>query len=634
MTEKETAREPQTKERISSREIKQKGRGVLKKHYLLLVIVCIVLGVLKGDLGISTEKQDEGITISTGDEEEQAEVRSENKSVTGSTGVLTSGMTASDVMLSCLTDGVEEGSQLAKAIRDSQIEAATDPALGRTRGVMATVVNTVSSGAMWVTIIAALRSLIHSETAAAALAIAGAGILLFLFYVFVREFYMAVLCRFFLESRTYAQVPYTRMLFFHKVKRWARVSLTLFVTRVFHTLWSLTLVGYFIKMYTYRLVPWIIAENPDIQPLEAITLSRRMMAGHKWDMFIKELSFIGWYLLGGVTFGLSDIFYATPYRYAALTEYYVWLRSLAKEKNIPGAEKLCDTWLYEKAPAELVEKTYADEKRRMSEPAAPKPHRAKALDILADWFGISLWRTPAEKAYEESLSRENSSREYAAILKGDAYPGRLSPIPEQAKNHRVEGIHYNRTYSLPVIGFLFLNFSFVGWLWEGTLHLLQSGTFVNRGVLHGPWIPIYGTGCILVLVLLKKLRGNPVLHFFATVLLCGCVEYFTGYFLEMTHGGQKWWDYSGYYLNLQGRVCFEGLLVFGIGGCLVIYLIAPIVDQMLSAVPVKVLAPVVAVLMCVFMVDNVYSSRHPNMGEGVTDIAMLEESPGEVSRMA
>ena len=287
MTEKETAREPQTKERISSREIKQKGRGVLKKHYLLLVIVCIVLGVLKGDLGISTEKQDEGITISTRDEEEQAEVRSENKSVTGSTGVLTSGMTASDVMLSCLTDGVEEGSQLAKAIRDSQIEAATDPALGRT-----------------------------------------------------------------------------------------------------------------------------------------------------------------------------------------------------------------------------------------------------------------------------------------------------------------------------------------------------------RGVLHGPWIPIYGTGCILVLVLLKKLRGNPVLHFFATVLLCGCVEYFTGYFLEMTHGGQKWWDYSGYYLNLQGRVCFEGLLVFGIGGCLVIYLIAPIVDQMLSAVPVKVLAPVVAVLMCVFMVDNVYSSRHPNMGEGVTDIAMLEESPGEVSRMA
>ena len=73
------------------------------------------------------------------------------------------------------------------------------------------------------------------------------------------------------------------------------------------------------------------------------------------------------------------------------------------------------------------------------------------------------------------------------------------------------------------------------------LHLLSEGTFVNRGVLHGPWLPIYGTGGVLVLLTLYKLRDKPWLEFWATVVVCGVVEYFTAYYLETVYD-RRWWD--------------------------------------------------------------------------------------------
>ena len=129
------------------------------------------------------------------------------------------------------------------------------------------------------------------------------------------------------------------------------------------------------------------------------------------------------------------------------------------------------------------------------------------------------------------------------------------------------------------------------------MHMITYGEFVNRGVLHGPWLPIYGTGSVLILLILNKFRKNPPLEFISAMTLCGFIEYFTGYYLEMTHNGQRWWDYTGYYLNLHGRICAEGLLTFGIGGMLIVYVLAPLLDNILR---------------------QCYSSRHPNTGTGIT----------------
>ena len=165
---------------------------------------------------------------------------------------------------------------------------------------------------------------------------------------------------------------------------------------------------------------------------------------------------------------------------------------------------------------------------------------------------------------------------------------------------------------------LFFLFSIIGWCWEVVLHLLSEGTFVNRGVLHGPWLPIYGTGGVLVLLTLYKLRDKPWLEFWATVVVCGVAEYFTAYYLETVYD-RRWWDYAGYFLNLHGRICAEGLLVFGLGGMAVVYGVAPLFDNLLHKVRRSVLIGLCAALIALFCVDQAYSHFHPNEGEGITD---------------
>ena len=94
--------------------------------------------------------------------------------------------------------------------------------------------------------------------------------------------------------------------------------------------------------------------------------------------------------------------------------------------------------------------------------------------------------------------------------------------------------------------------------------------------------------------------------------------------MEIATGGTKWWDYSGYYLNLNGRICAEGLLVFGIGGLAIVYAIAPMIDDLVSRFNEKKVMAVCTVLMVLFLADVIYSQIHPNTGKGVTDIEARE----------
>ena len=177
-----------------------------------------------------------------------------------------------------------------------------------------------------------------------------------------------------------------------------------------------------------------------------------------------------------------------------------------------------------------------------------------------------------------------------------------------------------RHYSVWSLIVIFLGLSFFGWLWEVGIALVSYGNFVNRGALHGPWLPIYGTGAVLILTVLYRFRRNPALEFAATIVVCGFLEYMTSLIMEIATGGMKWWDYSGYFLNLNGRICAEGLLVFGIGGLAISYVIAPIVDDLVSRMGEKKLKVICVGLMALFLFDAGYSQLHPNAGKGVTDI--------------
>ena len=80
----------------------------------------------------------------------------------------------------------------------------------------------------------------------------------------------------------------------------------------------------------------------------------------------------------------------------------------------------------------------------------------------------------------------------------------------------------------------------------------------------------------------------------------------------------KWWDYSGYFINLHGKICAEGLLVFGIGGMAAVYIIAPMLDNLLKRLPRKARIAACAALLILFAADVVYSGKHPNAGAGIS----------------
>ena len=240
--------------------------------------------------------------------------------------------------------------------------------------------------------------------------------------------------------------------------------------------------------------------------------------------------------------------------------------------------------------------------------------------FLARNFGILLFRREQEREYEKRQAEFVRVHSLIDDVQREAYPVRLYPIPEEERRKLVQSLNYMRHYSVWSLITIFLGMSVFGWMWEVGMHLVSYGEFVNRGALHGPWLPIYGTGSVLMLTVLNRFRRNPALEFCTTVVLCGFLEYMTSLVMEIATGGTKWWDYSGYFLNLHGRICAEGLLVFGIGGLAIVYAIAPMIDDLVNRISEKRVMTACTVLMIIFFADVVYSQIHPNVGKGVTDI--------------
>jgi uncharacterized membrane protein len=81
------------------------------------------------------------------------------------------------------------------------------------------------------------------------------------------------------------------------------------------------LIGTFILAYAYRMVPYLIQEYPELTPREALKLSREMMRGHKWNLFVLDLTFMGWVLLTILTLGIGGL-WLTPYMQTTVAHYY------------------------------------------------------------------------------------------------------------------------------------------------------------------------------------------------------------------------------------------------------------------------------------------------------------------------
>ena len=589
------------------KDLKARAKKVLKKHYRLFLLLCVISSILGGQSVMSGS----GMNI------QEADVS--QASVTFTNTIINSFL---NYTMEIAEDNFADQKQQVRETEKRYVEdSLVNPgaALGRSRGVFASVVNKLSSGAYLLTLTVGIRSLAGTDSGAIVIMLLGALLLVFLIQIFVVGVYRTVMLRMFLEGRCYEKVPAQRVWFLLRVKKWCHVGIAHFVTGLLNTLWSLTIVGGIIKTYSYYLVPCILAENPGIRTMDAITLSRKLMHGHKWECFVLELSLLGWEMLGILTFGLSNIFFTVPYKTAVLAEYYAELRRLGREREIEQTEQLHDTYLFETADPLMLEFTYSDV---YEEYGRKLPEAAKLGGIqrfLADVFGVTFRRNKAIEVLEEQQSLRFQLEYDKKAAEGLVYPTRLYPIPEHKKRKWIASQNYLRYYSIWSVILIFFTLSFAGWLWEVSLHLITDGEFANRGVMHGPWLPIYGCGSVMILLLLNKFRRKPAVEFVLAMLLCGCVEYFTSLFLESLHGGTRWWDYTGYFLNLQGRICAEGLLTFGIGGMAIVYVLVPFLDGLFRKLPVRALIITACILSAAFAVDQVYSLKYPNEGKGITD---------------
>ena len=123
---------------------------------------------------------------------------------------------------------------------------------------------------------------------------------------------------------------------------------------------------------------------------------------------------------------------------------------------------------------------------------------------------------------------------------------------------------------------------------------IQFGKFINRGFLIGPYCPIYGWGAIAITILLKRYTYDPLVLFIMSTLVCSIIEYFTSYFMEKKYHA-RWWDYSSKKFNINGRICLETLIPFGILGLFIMYVTNPMlfkIYQSMSEIVVHIISSV------------------------------------------
>ena len=411
-----------------------------------------------------------------------------------------------------------------------------------TRGLLSTYFNQITgTGSIVIGVLNANNQYIFKNSIPS-LVIMILGIVISVFvYVFIVNVITIGKNRYFIEHHSYDSATYDKLFFVYRVNKTKNVALIMIRMKIQKLLWYLTIVGGIIKHYEYSMIPYILAENPEISPKECFELSKKMTDGYKLKIFKTDLSLIGWYILSGLTLGLSNILYFNPYKECIYAEIYMSLRS--------------------KVSSPLLKDEY--------------------LDKTGDKYN-------PENYFLKELKKEK-------VLK----------------------INYKVDYKLDNLILMFFIFGIFGWIWEINYRLFNHGVFVNRGMLHGPILPIYGVGGIIILVFLKRFRNNPRRLFITAFTVCGVIEYLTSFLLEKAFK-MSWWNYTGYFLNINGRVCLEGLLVFGLAGWLATYYTAPILNNLFNKITEKKKMIVIIILVTIFTIDLSYSIVSPNSGKGIS----------------
>lgn len=157
-------------------------------------------------------------------------------------------------------------------------------------------------------------------------------------------------------------------------------------------------------------------------------------------------------------------------------------------------------------------------------------------------------------------------------------------------------------YYLPQWVLFFFIYSFIGWVWESCYVSVRKHRWVNRGFMHGPMLPLYGSGALVVLVSTIGVRENIALIFLLGMLAATVLEYFTGAAMERLFH-VRYWDYSNQKLNLHSYICVSSSLCWGCFSVLLVRGVHVPIETAVLRIPLAVAEGAALVLSVAAAVD-------------------------------
>lgn len=156
--------------------------------------------------------------------------------------------------------------------------------------------------------------------------------------------------------------------------------------------------------------------------------------------------------------------------------------------------------------------------------------------------------------------------------------------------------------------FFFYFYCFCGWCFESAYVSLKSRKAVNRGFMRGPFLPLYGSGAIMMLVVSMPFQDNVLLTYLAGVVGATALEYVTGVTMEALFK-VRYWDYSNQRFNFQGHICLSSSIAWGFLTILMTRVVHRPVEQFVLSIPGSILAPVTMALTFYIVVDFTLSFK-------------------------
>ena len=156
----------------------------------------------------------------------------------------------------------------------------------------------------------------------------------------------------------------------------------------------------------------------------------------------------------------------------------------------------------------------------------------------------------------------------------------------------------------------FFIYALIGWIFEELFCIITTHEFIKRGFLFGPICPIYGYGALILILCFENYKQKPVKVFLLAALVFSILEYITDFFLQSLFA-QRFWDYTGFFLNLNGRITITFSLVWGIISLLFIKLLHPCIeklsDKLLKRIPLIIQKTIINVLLVIMILDTIIS---------------------------